>query len=320
MTCVQSRPANSRRNCAALSVTAPSRTGGQVKRPLSSRLLTRHNPEPSQIRIFSRSDPLGPEHENVAGERIGGERLHHQRRQGIHALAEIDRPGCNHDPQPGPRRNAENHRARPTCASTCRSALNIDRALNPHPRPAKLDLDHACCRRPWHGLRRCLQVRRDRRIARKSGRRFAPLPPRSAGAARIRPRVIRGAHRFPTPRAQQSPTDVVSPCDGRDAHAGHQALGQDLRLLLGRPSPPTRPPGDQLDPPILVPLMPVLMPVLITGIIHRAPARTSGAHPRPLHRHPRGGVVAAVTFHIIVDGHDIQAQTAFVASLFQVPA
>ena len=46
--CVQSMPENSMRSCAALSVTAPSCTGGQVKPPASSRLITRQRPEPSQ--------------------------------------------------------------------------------------------------------------------------------------------------------------------------------------------------------------------------------------------------------------------------------
>jgi hypothetical protein len=56
--CVQSIPENSNRNCTAFSVTAPSRTGGQVNAPLSSRLVTRHNREPSQISNFYRSDRL----------------------------------------------------------------------------------------------------------------------------------------------------------------------------------------------------------------------------------------------------------------------
>jgi hypothetical protein len=57
--CVQSRPVNSRRNCAAFSVTAPSRTGGHVNAALFRRLVTRHSPEPSQTSSFSRSDRLG---------------------------------------------------------------------------------------------------------------------------------------------------------------------------------------------------------------------------------------------------------------------
>ena len=53
---VQSMPVNNRRNCAALSVTAPSRTGGHVKAPVSRRFVIRHRPVPSQISNFNRSD------------------------------------------------------------------------------------------------------------------------------------------------------------------------------------------------------------------------------------------------------------------------
>ena len=54
--CVQFIPVNSMRSCVGVSVMAPSRAGGQVNAPLSSRLVTRHSAEPSQTRSFSRSD------------------------------------------------------------------------------------------------------------------------------------------------------------------------------------------------------------------------------------------------------------------------
>src|SRR5271163_993318 len=53
--CVQSIPANSKRNCAGLSVSAPFCTAGQVKLPASSRFVTRQRPEPSQSSNLSRS-------------------------------------------------------------------------------------------------------------------------------------------------------------------------------------------------------------------------------------------------------------------------
>jgi hypothetical protein len=53
---VQSMPVNSRRNCRGVSVTAPSRTGGHVKAPLSRRLVMRHRPVPSQMSNFNRSE------------------------------------------------------------------------------------------------------------------------------------------------------------------------------------------------------------------------------------------------------------------------
>lgn len=58
-TCDQSKPENSKLSCAALSVTAPSCTGGHVKRPLSSRLVKSTRPEPSQTRTFSLSACFG---------------------------------------------------------------------------------------------------------------------------------------------------------------------------------------------------------------------------------------------------------------------
>ena len=54
-TCDQSTPENSKVSCAALKVIAPSCTGGHVKRPRSSRLLTSTRPEPSQTKIFNLS-------------------------------------------------------------------------------------------------------------------------------------------------------------------------------------------------------------------------------------------------------------------------
>ncbi len=52
---VQSNPVNSRRNSVALRLITPSRTGGHVKPPASSRLAIKHRPEPSHIRILIRS-------------------------------------------------------------------------------------------------------------------------------------------------------------------------------------------------------------------------------------------------------------------------
>src|SRR4051794_31396554 len=49
-------PVNNSRSCSAFSVTAPSRTGGQVNAPLSRRLVIRHSPDPSQTSSFKRSD------------------------------------------------------------------------------------------------------------------------------------------------------------------------------------------------------------------------------------------------------------------------
>ena len=53
--CVQSMPANNRRSCVELSVSAPLVTAGQVKRPASSRFVTRQRPDPSQSSNFIRS-------------------------------------------------------------------------------------------------------------------------------------------------------------------------------------------------------------------------------------------------------------------------
>src|SRR3954468_14936633 len=63
--------------------------------------------------------PPGSEDEDLAGERVGPQRLLHQGGQPVHALAEVDRPGRQEDAHPG--RDRDHARPR-TASSTRRSA------------------------------------------------------------------------------------------------------------------------------------------------------------------------------------------------------
>src|SRR5215211_2431925 len=62
---------------------------------------------------------FGTEDEHLAREWVGPQRLLHQGGQAIHALAEVDRLGCQEDPHPG--RDRDHVRSR-TTSSTRRSA------------------------------------------------------------------------------------------------------------------------------------------------------------------------------------------------------
>src|SRR5204862_1367909 len=62
--------------------------------------------------------PLGAEDEDLARERGGPQRLLHQRRQPVHALAEVDRLGREQDAHP---RRDRDHASPRTASSTRRS-------------------------------------------------------------------------------------------------------------------------------------------------------------------------------------------------------
>src|SRR4029077_6478164 len=64
-----------------------------------------------------------PEDENIARENIGGERLCHERGQGIHALAEVYGFPRDHDPRARPGGNAKDHARRPMYIMTRRGAV-----------------------------------------------------------------------------------------------------------------------------------------------------------------------------------------------------
>jgi hypothetical protein len=70
---------------------------------------------------------------------------------------------------------------------------------------------------------------------------------------------------------QQSGTDAALARQCRHVHAGLDAFRNKGGLLRRRPAPPPHVAGDQLDPTILIGLVPMLMPVLmriIAAIIH----------------------------------------------------
>src|SRR3954471_5367339 len=80
-------------------------------------------------------DPVGafgPEHVNRARERVGAHRLTHERRQAIHPLAEVDRPGRHQDAH---RARGPDHdptfRARITAAIACGLAPDPIRTTRP---------------------------------------------------------------------------------------------------------------------------------------------------------------------------------------------
>ena len=87
---VHARPSSSMDICAGLSWIVPLRTGGQQKRPSSSRFVAKISPVPSQPG-FQPVASLRTEDEHIAAKGIGFQRLRHQRGDGVHALSEIDR-------------------------------------------------------------------------------------------------------------------------------------------------------------------------------------------------------------------------------------
>ena len=106
----QSMPSSSIDNCAAVSDTLPDVACGQTKRPRSNRLASSIRPlavEPQQL-----EDVAAPatEDEDVAAERVLGERGLHQCSQAIEALPHVGVAG--HDPHTGSRWQADHARVR----------------------------------------------------------------------------------------------------------------------------------------------------------------------------------------------------------------
>ena len=155
------------------------------------------------------------------GERVGPQRLLHQRGQPVHALAEVDRLGREQDAHP---RRDRDHASPRTASSTRRSAAASTSApTRTTAGPSAISIRPAV---PAGAARVLRDHHRHERgsLARRRGR--EPLPP-DEELARVQP---------------------VAPRHRRDGARRVEALGHDPGLLLVGPAPAPADAGDHLEP------------------------------------------------------------------------
>jgi hypothetical protein len=245
------------RNCGALSVTTPPCTGGQIKPPTSSRLVTMQRPEPfhriSLIRslLLARNTKTSPANGSAIKTSVTmATRPSMPLRKSVGLDATITRsPGRDGMPritvpiQSGPASDAE----------------PPDRQhLPPGPGPAQLQPQWTPRAYPVPmaaGSARRQQPCTRPRLQCAMAQNAAPSPP----PARPSPG---GA------TSKQRPADLKAARHLRHRRSRRHGRGEDFRLLLRRPIPPPLLTGHHLNPTVLSVLMTVLTHSIRTVIIH----------------------------------------------------
>ena len=121
--------------------------------------------------------------------------------------------------------------------------------------------------------------------------------------------AIPSSPRRTTPVMQKTNRDAAFPGQSRYVHPGLQALGDDARLHLRRPTAAAVRPGDNLHPPMHPVIMPVLMPVMITITTGSISAVATELHPAPPNQR---GIIAGQTIPGYVGrSHQLQRNRAF---------
>ncbi len=183
-----------------------------------------------------------------------------------------------------------------TRAQLCQDLLQdggINYTADAHVQLANPDLDAAARCQLLHDLRRNRRRRCCRRIRfRRRGpfRRCRLLrnPERNK-----RPTGHRRRPHLTSPSPQQTPVHAVPERNLRHPRPRLKTLGQDFGLLLHRPAPPARHPGDQLDPPIRATLIAVIKTCICHGDSSAPSSRR--AELRPFSRVTTNGELAALT-------------------------
>src|SRR3954454_17163424 len=170
---------------------------------------------------FHAVGPLGAKDEDLARERVGAERLLHERRQPVHALAEVDRPRRQQDAHP---RRDRDHASPRTASSTRRSAA----ASTSAPTRTTAGPSTISIRPPG-----------------SAG--AGPSPVTSTGTNPGTSRAAEARELLP-PDEQLAGEQPVAPGHRRGGRGRVEALGHDPRLLLVRPAPPPADAGDDLEP------------------------------------------------------------------------